>query len=210
MLKQFWNIFFPIKCVACGDTLQSVPLCTNCQGSLPLYLENQQLDLDYKYQAVFAYEEKARKIIAAVKYQRNRELIPYIQKLFLEKAQLISADLIIPVPLNPLRLQERGFNQAEEFVRLYANYHNIELRSDIVYRAEHTQKLAELSPAERQKKTKNIFQVWENKCHKLKDKKILIVDDIITTGTTVKNLADTIQKYQPANIEILGVFRPSY
>jgi len=207
MLKQFWNILFPVKCVVCGDTLESVPLCARCRD-LPVYLESQQLNLGYKYCGVFLYEEKARKIISAIKYQCNRELIPYIQKLFLEKAPVVSADLIIPVPLNPLRLQKRGFNQAEEFVRLYANYHGIEMRGDIVYRAENTQKLAELSPTLRRQTIQNIFKVWENQAHKLKNKRILIVDDIITTGTTIKSLADTIQNYQPASIEILGVFRP--
>jgi len=136
-------------------------------------------------------------------------LIPFIQKILLKNAPKIEADLIIPVPLNPLRYQERGFNQAVEFFKLYADYHNIPLRPDIVYRAQNTQKLAGLSPDERHKETFDVFQVWGDKQKLLENKCVLIVDDIVTTGNTVKNLANALAKYNPAGIEILGMFRPA-
>ncbi|GBR74089.1 putative amidophosphoribosyltransferases [Candidatus Termititenax aidoneus] len=173
------------------------------------YHEHSQLALGYKYLGLFEYNETARKILAQIKYQKNRELIPFIQKSLLRHAPKIAADLLIPAPLNPLRRQERGFNQAEEFFRTYAAYYHIPLRADIVYRGKNTQKLAALSPAERERETADIFQVWANKEAELKNKKILLIDDIITTGNTLKKLAETIARCAPASIEIISVFRPA-
>ncbi|GBR77591.1 hypothetical protein RDn1_250 [Candidatus Termititenax dinenymphae] len=193
MLKQILQILFPAP----------------EHGNLTVCLESAQLKIRYPYCGVFEYDDNAKKIVAAVKYHKNRELIPFIQQEFLKHAPAKKADLLIPVPLNPLRYQERGFNQAEEFVRTYAALHGIALRSDIVYRGRNTTKLAALSPDARQKETADIFQVWENKQKELAGKRIIIADDIITTGSTVKNLADVLAKYAPESIEILGVFRPT-
>lgn len=114
MLKQFWNLLFPQKCVVCGGAADRSPLCSNCARLRP-YHEHSQLTLGYKYLGLFEYDEPARKILAQIKYQKNRELIPFIQKSLLQHAPKIAADLLIPAPLNPLRRQERGFNQVEEF-----------------------------------------------------------------------------------------------
>jgi ComF family protein len=208
MLKQFWNLLFPQKCAVCGGAADRSPLCPNCACLRP-YHEHSQLALGYKYLGLFEYDKTARKILAQIKYQKNRELIPFIQKSLLQHAPKIAADLLIPAPLNPLRWQERGFNQAEEFFRTYAAYYHIPLRADIVYRGRHTQKLAALSPAERAKETTDIFQVWTNKAAELKNKKILLADDIITTGNTLKKLAEIIARHAPASIEIISVFRPA-
>ena len=207
MWKQLLNILFPVKCVGCGRSQDNTLLCPSCGQFLP-YNNKDALPLDHKHFVLFTYDDRAKKIIAQIKYHKNRELIPFIQKILLKNAPKIEADLIIPVPLNPLRYQERSFNQAEEFFKLYAEYHNIPLCSDIVYRAKNSQKLAGLSPDERQKEIVDIFEIWAEKQKLLENKRILIVDDIITTGSTVKNLAYTIQKHHPASIEILGVFRP--
>jgi ComF family protein len=207
MLKQFWNLLFPQKCAVCGGAAENSPLCPNCGRWRP-YHEHSQLALGYKYSALFEYDETAKKIIAQIKYRKNRELIPFVQEAILRHAPKIDADLLIPMPLNPLRRQERGFNQSEEFFKPYAAYQHIPLRGDLVYRGRNTQKLAALSPAERAKETADIFQVWENKRAELKNKKILLVDDIITTGATLKKLAEVVAQYNPASIEILGVFRP--
>ena len=193
MLEQILKIIFP---------------AANDYGNLTPCAEQIPADLAYTHTGVFLYDENARRLVKAIKYEKNRELIPIIQKEFLRCAPAKKADFIIPVPLNPLRFAERGFNQAEEFVRSYAEFHGIPIRSDIVYRGTNTQKLAALSSGERAKATANIFQVWENKRDLLENKRILIVDDIITTGSTVKNLADVLSHYKPAGIEILGVFRP--
>jgi ComF family protein len=205
MPKQFWNIMFPDKCLICGDS--GAVLCPKCSKFAPYY-ENKPLNIGWPYRGIFEYDDRVKKIIAALKYQKNRELTPFIQKAFLAAAPPLKADMLVPVPLNPLRLKERGFNQAAEFVLPYARYHGIELRVDIVYRAENTAKLAALSPAQRQKETADIFQIWQNKRDELAGKQILIVDDIITTGGTVKKLAEKIAECAPASIEILGVFRP--
>ncbi|MDR1452416.1 MAG: hypothetical protein LBJ25_00365 [Candidatus Margulisbacteria bacterium] len=208
MLKQFWNLLFPQKCVVCGGAVDNALLCSNC-GRLRPYQERSPLTLGYKYLALFEYDEIARKIIAQIKYQKNRELIPFVQEALLRAAPQIDADLLIPMPLNPLRQQERGFNQSAEFFKTYAAYQHIPLRGDLVYRGRNTQKLAALSPAEREQETAAVFRVWENKRAELKNKKILLADDIITTGNTLKKLAEVIAQCAPASIEILGVFRPA-
>lgn len=208
MLKQFWSLLFPQKCAVCGGPADNAPLCSSC-GRLRPYHESRQLALGCKYLGLFEYDETAKKIIAQIKYQKNRELIPLVQEALLREAPKISADLLIPMPLNPLRQQERGFNQVEEFFKTYAAYHHIPLRNDLVYRGRNTQKLAALSPAERKKETTDVFQIWENKRAELKNKKVLLADDIITTGVTLKKLMEVVAQCAPASVEILGVFRPA-
>ncbi|MDR1997416.1 MAG: hypothetical protein LBQ83_03745 [Candidatus Margulisbacteria bacterium] len=196
-----------MRCPVCGAATDNAPLCPGCQ-KLTVYNESAQLKIGYPYTGVFEYDERARKIIAEIKYRKNRELMPFIQRALLRHAPAARAEILIPVPLNPVRYKERGFNQTAELARDYAAYYGLQLRSDIVYRAKNTQKLAALSPDLRRAELDYVFKVWDNKQAELPDKKILIVDDIITTGQTVKTLAETLALYKPASIEILGVFRP--
>ncbi|MDR2429194.1 MAG: phosphoribosyltransferase domain-containing protein, partial [Candidatus Margulisbacteria bacterium] len=59
------------------------------------------------------------------------------------------------------------------------------------------------------KETTDVFQIWENKRAELKNKKVLLADDIITTGVTLKKLMEVVAQCAPASVEILGVFRPA-
>jgi len=68
MLQQLLNIIFPVKCVACGSSRDNTLLCSNC--SQLRSCKANPLDIDYKNFVLFDYDDKARKIIAQIKYQK--------------------------------------------------------------------------------------------------------------------------------------------
>ena len=132
------------------------------------------------------YKTSLREAIHSLKYKNNIplgfyfsvKLIPIIQKenwLF---------DLIIPVPLNKSHLKDRGFNQSALISRPIAHFIQKPLDTKSLKRIKETQPQFNLSSEDRYKNVKDAF--WGNPAT-LKDKTILLVDDIITTGATMEN-----------------------
>ena len=96
-------------------------------------------------------------------------------------------DFIIPVPLHPSRLKERGFNQAVELARPLGKRLKIPVRLDVCERVRATEVQSKLDAAERKKNPKAAFAVMKS----VDSKHVTILDDVVTTGTTVGVLTTT-------------------
>lgn len=107
-------------------------------------------------------------------------------------------DIIVPMPLHTRRLRERGFNQAVELSRPISKHLNIPLCTDTCSRIKNTPAQATLPWKERQKNMRNAFA-----CHRdLSGQKIAIVDDVMTTGSTLNELAQVLRNQ--GAIEVYG------
>ncbi|MDF2821740.1 MAG: amidophosphoribosyltransferase [Clostridiales bacterium] len=135
---------------------------------------------------VFEYNEVIKKSIFRYKYGNRREYADFYCNEILNRYGLQlkqeKFDLIIPVPLSKKRMIKRGFNQSELLALRIAKYLNTKLDTTSLKRIIETKPQKILSSGQRQKNLKNAFQVRDNS---VELKKILLVDDIYTTGSTV-------------------------
>lgn len=112
-------------------------------------------------------------------------------------------ELVIPVPLAPRRFRERGFNQARELARPVCRSLGLRLRSDLVVRHRETREQAALERAERLKNTQRAFSLVAP----LNARHVAIVDDVVTTGSTVNEIAKILRDAGVEWIEVWAVAR---
>lgn len=208
------NCLYPPTCVLCGDTGEaSLDLCRPCRQALPGNLhpcprcgeplseqaasgpcgECQRKPPAFDQAlALFHYEDPVRRLILDLKFRAaypNARLLGALLAARL-KVQPALPECIIPVPLHRQRYRERGFNQATEIARHVAKALNIplDLRSCVRVRA--TPPQSQLSAKERRKNLKRAFEVVKppNARH------AALIDDVITTGATLDELALTLKK----------------
>ncbi len=114
-------------------------------------------------------------------------------------------DFILPVPLHPKRLRERGFNQALVLGRKLFSKSKEKIDPHILDRHQWNRPQTGLKGAERRRNVKNVFRV--KKPEKVKNKKILLVDDVFTTGATVNECARILLKNKAAGVEVFTFAR---
>ena len=116
-----------------------------------------------------------------------------------------SVDLVVPVPLHVKRLRERGFNQAHLLIRRWAKEEGISFDGLALFRSRWTEPQTTLSRAERQKNIKGAFSVVSPQ--NIKGKRILLVDDVYTTGSTVNECAKVLAKADAEFVDVLTLAR---
>ncbi len=207
ILKSILDLFYPGKCLSCKNISKTI-LCPKChEQTFSYYGESSQLNLK-NYLALFKYSEPMRRMIEELKYKKNKNVAGILQNEIVKQCRTYAVDYIIPVPLNSIRLKERSFNQAQLLIMKYAQVHKIPVRDDIVFRNYNTKKLFDLDPVARAKQLNGSFEVWLNKESQIKNKNILIFDDILTTGKTITEIVKLLLKYEPGEIFVLAMSRP--
>ncbi|HZW82100.1 MAG TPA: ComF family protein [Candidatus Deferrimicrobium sp.] len=165
-------------CSRCGKFLASGAICYDCYRRGRGFPE--------QVYALAPYSGGIRRAIHTFKYQGDQHVGHFLAELLWEGPgrELSKPDLIIPVPLYEDKYQQRGFNQAE----LLANYLGDRLFAKLdpraLVRTVSTQPQSELSRHERRENLMNAFQCPHPE--RIKDKNILLVDDIVTTGSTLE------------------------
>jgi len=112
------------------------------------------------------------------------------EALFEPLASIDSAVPIIPVPLHPKRLKSRGYNQAYEVAKIISKKQNRPLLGDALIRTKHTAMQAELLEKQRVANVRAAFAVNGS----IEYKKVIVLDDVMTTGQTLRSIASTLQK----------------
>jgi ComF family protein len=190
---------FPSFCLNCKkDTPENPPslrwLCVECHRLLlpKLQSASHKPKIAESFY-IFDYEKDklAQKVIRALKYGWVKDLAETLY-VYLEKERLnikkLEFDLIIPMPLHRYRLKERGFNQSKLIADKIAEITKKEICEDIIKRKIHKKPQAEIKKRdERAKNISGIFKIID--ADKIAGKTILIVDDVATTGATLKECA---------------------
>lgn len=203
------DLFFPTncKCMFCNCETPEFGICDNCYSMLPIIkgktcekcggenhgrgavcieCKNREHDFDKNY-CVFHYTGDVRDKIVNFK-QGGKKYYGYsfswlIERKYLEIDENI--DIIIPVPINETRLKERGFNQSEVLCEELLLTGKVDL--NVLARVKDTPHQTGLNRENREKNLKGSFELLDKK--KIKDKNILLVDDIYTTGSTLNECA---------------------
>ena len=193
------DILFPIKCLG-GCNAWDVWLCAKCQQQIQQkhkitfkakndYLEGLYYICEYKNPLI-------QKLIHQFKYDYSKEIAEILGQ---QLAEIIDQDFdyIIPIPLHRKRYLERGFYQAELLAK-YINKNKI--LNNILIRTKNTQAQAQLDEEARAKNTQNAFTIRPAFAKATAGKKILLIDDVYTTGNTLGQAAKILKQKGAQNI----------
>ena len=224
IIDNLLGILFPRLCTICDTRLQESEehLCLMCIAALPRtnYHNQEENRLDeflggkfvFNRAAAFCYFYKSgalQKIVHQFKYKANPKLAFYMGRLYgqeLKDSPFINdIDYLIPVPLHPKREKKRGYNQAEEICKGISVTTGIPVCTSAVERMANNKSQTQQSKTERWENVKNIFATTNHLS--LKGKRILLVDDVITTGSTIEAIAKCFPKdeYPIINIAAIGM-----
>lgn len=212
---KFYQIFFhkilrqlyPDRCPVCDRVLYDTLICPKCAEKIkyvvqpacfscgkPIADARQEYCSDcikrqHVYQqgkAVFCYQGAMRKIMYRYKYSNRRD---YTEFFAVEAATIYGGWVrqcktqeIIPIPLSQKKRRLRGYNQAEIFARRFAQLSDLPLNTKLLVRTRDTTPQKQLSVQERKNNLKNAFKIAQDV---VKSKRVLLVDDIYTTGSTI-------------------------
>ena len=163
---------------------------------------------DYrKARAVAGYDGVMRQLIHDFKFHDALETrVLFGRWLSQAGAELIiEADIIAPVPLSRLRLLSRRFNQSAILAFEIARHHNKTFLPQLLIRTRKTKPQVGLSPAQRKKNVAGAFKVSTRHRHDIENHKILLIDDVITTGATINACARTLLKAGARQVDVLSL-----
>ncbi len=204
LVTDFVDLVFPDLCPGCEQPFAKGEkfLCTSCEYDLPLFaIDDNILDrfigrislLDARAYFKFYTGGITQKLLHAVKYGGDKELGIYLGRMFMmslkRKDVFAGIDVIVPVPLHPTKLRSRGYNQSAVLAFGIADALGLNVDEQSVVRLKKSETQTRKTRAERWHNVAGIFEVTGNK---LRDKNVLLVDDVITTGATLEACGEAI------------------
>jgi ComF family protein len=223
------NVLLPPACLGCHEvTGQQGSLCPKCWNRVRFierpYCEalGTPFSVDHgdgalsgdaiadpppfrRLRAVAAYGDVSRKLVQSLKYNDRTDLAPWMAAWMKRAGQelLADADVIVPVPLHPVRYLTRRFNQSAELSRQLAAMSDVPFDPSILLRTRRTRQQVGLAVNERLDNVRGAFAVPEEMRIRLAGKCVLLVDDVYTTGATVKAAAKVLMKAGAAAVDAL-------
>ncbi|HCX73838.1 MAG TPA: hypothetical protein DHM37_08980, partial [Candidatus Cloacimonas sp.] len=222
-----FSLIYPKICLNCNTKIEDSSdfLCVNCQKELtflddnlcpkcgsPQNAQNCKICGNFhftKARSVFPFSKPVRTLIHYLKYDEFTKIADLLALYSYEYLQKYSPfptiDIICPVPLHKIRKRSRGFNQAEKISSRIASYMGWKHIPDLLLRKKYTSTQTKLSKKERSANVSNAFCL--NSKYQIKNRAILVVDDVFTTGSTVNAISKVLEKYEVSGIYILTIAR---
>ncbi len=182
-------------CKFCGHNITStVNICIECINNTPPWDK-----LNYYGN----YDDLLKHLILKYKFSATFSLLPLLSHyLYKTSSSLPNCDLVIPMPRHNKRLQEEGFNHILELCRPLAQKLNTPLNYNALIRTRHTVAQSSLPAKQRKNNPSNSFQA-----NHVAGKNVLLVDDVMTTGSTLRHASTALQKAQANKIYIAIIAR---
>ncbi|MGS2741429.1 ComF family protein [Sinomicrobium sp. M5D2P17] len=219
IVSDIYNLLFPEMCPGCSVRLSPGEriICTACRHQLPVTeyhrtRENPVEKIFYgrvkiEFATAFLLFRKkgvTQQLIHHLKYKGHSEIGTFLGKWYgtclLETDLSNKVDMVIPVPLHPKKQRKRGYNQVSAFAKCIAQALQVEYREDILVKTTNAKAQTFKTRLARWKESESIFDIRQGMpsvpCH------ILLVDDVITTGSTLERCTRTLQKHGNVKVSI--------
>lgn len=197
------DFFFPPHCLACGRL--GSRFCPHCLAELPFppVVEMSESALSLQIAAA-PFEGALREAIHALKYQGVRALAPILAERLVQafRRSDFQAQAVVALPLHAERLAQRGYNQAALLAEALARRLNLPYLPQAVQRVRHTAPQVGLS---RQERAANVADAFRADPEQVRGLHLVLVDDVMTTGATMRACAQALQSAGAAEICALSV-----
>ena len=200
-MKQFFisllDWIYKKKCYFCRRSYESVKMCSKCYDSLEFLSYNKRFATEgIAIYCAGVYEKNLQKLIRGLKYHNQRDLAFFQAKFMWEYWQNISQEenfIVVPVPLHKDRQHKRHYNHMELVAEEFCRLSGYTLNTKLITRIKNTKPQYKLTPTQRAENLNNAFKVHSNF---YTGGKILIIDDICTTGSTFTEMIKTFKNNQ--------------
>ncbi|RDE08846.1 ComF family protein [Pelagibacterium lacus] len=227
------DVVFPPVCLACHEAVASADgLCVGCWGQLvpisaplcPVLGLPFAADMGAgavsvaaiahpppydRARSAVAYTDLARRLVSMMKYSDRPEVARFCARLMANAGRdLLGHDaVLVPVPLHRRRQRWRRYNQSAELARALAGLANLPLVTDLVIRHRNTIQQVGLNAGQRARNVEGAFGVDPGGLHRLAGRRIVLVDDVLTTGATVSAIARLLRRKGAGAIDVLSFAR---
>ena len=227
LMQRIYNMFFPIKCGYCGEIAENMRyVCEKCDKKFELeelknrckYCGAKLFDKnricikcmkEKKYYDEFIYfseyEDVLKNKMLAYKFNDKKYLKDFFAQELAKYLCGVQADYIIGVPITKKRLRERGYNQTNLIAKELGKILEIEYIPDMLVKIKDTEHQSKLTKTERKFNIKNCFKVAD--IYNIDGKKILLIDDIFTTGATVNECSKVLKKSGAKEVKVATILK---
>lgn len=222
IVNELWNDFFslvfPETCVTCSELLVKgeEQICSVCRHELPKATSNADLKNKFLHEPRITYVGAflpfkkfgiTQTLLHQLKYRNNYELGIMLGAWYgnqlMEDVHFPRFDVMVPVPLHKRKLQIRGYNQSQAIAEGIQTATNISMQPAILERAKHTETQTRKQKVERWQNVESIFVVTQPE--KVEGKKVLLIDDVLTTGSTLSSCAQEFVRHGAAEVGICAL-----
>ena len=222
------DVALPTLCVSCHEPVTGEGLCAACWSRLsfiaPPYCTRLGIPFVYdpgpgllsmeaiasppayqRARAAVRYDEVARALVHALKYQDRTDLAPAMGRWMARAGHelLDEADALVPVPLHWQRAWGRRYNQSGALARVIARQSGVKFASEALRRVRPTEQQIGLSRSQRASNVQGAFKVADNRRSEIQGRRVVLVDDVLTTGATVDACARALLRAKAASVDVL-------
>jgi ComF family protein len=222
------DVALPTLCVACREPVDGEGVCANCWSKLSFIAKPfcPRLGIPFVYdpgpellsmeaiasppayaraRAAVRYDEVARTLVHALKYQDRTDLAPAMGRWMARAGQelLTEADWLVPVPLHWRRAWSRRYNQSGALARAIERQSGVRVRGDVLQRVRATEQQVGLSRPQRASNVQGAFKVSADRQAEIQGRRVVLVDDVLTSGATVDACARALLRAKAAEVDVL-------
>jgi len=229
--KKILNLFFPFQCPICNTIVNKSNICDICWKQLifiqqpfcskchhPFEVESNKSTLCIncitnkiyfkKSTSILIYNKTSGTLISKLKYKDQTNIAKFAAKLMSEHSQDFlkenNIDLIVSIPMHKKKLQQRKYNQSALLAKKLAQLNNIEFILDFLIKTKNTKPQTTLKQKDRKTNLQNTFSLnLKYSLKNFRNKNILLIDDVFTTGSTLNECAKILVKNEIKNIYCL-------
>jgi ComF family protein len=222
------DIALPTLCVACREPVNGEGVCANCWAKLSFIAPPlcPRLGIPFVYdpgpgllsmeaisdppaygraRAAVRYDDVARTLVHALKYQDRTDLAPAMGRWMARAGRELieQSDALIPVPLHWRRGWSRRFNQSGALARVIERQTGVKLLSEVLRRVRPTLQQIGLSRPQRASNVQGAFKVAAERQSEIQGRRVVLVDDVLTSGATVDACARALLRAKAASVDVL-------
>jgi len=217
IIRPLTDFLFPPACLLCGGAVpEDELLCRECRGTVVeaafgYVSPPRKIDHADSVFILLPYDDGCRRLIHALKYQGMPSVGLFLGELIGRKmtarVALPEDALVVPVPLHPSKLRERGYNQSERLARGFASFTGHTVSEECIARARKTPTQTALDENARRLNVRGAFRYVGGKA--LEGRPVVLIDDVLTTGSTVSECARALKSGGAGTVTVCVAATPA-